>query len=797
MIIRNATIINKKRKRVMNLISRIVNVIILAMLFILFIRIFSAEQPYQSAWYILLIALGSLFSASDLVLVLKRKPSIVFYAFQFIEHSFFHSNDKFELTDFQKKFCELIYGLEQKNRFIYVFGKVDKGKTTAVLYLLKDMISNSSTWEEMPWPDNLVFIDCTSEKEEILDLFSISKPKNTRIKEFSGKIVVIDNIECLGSEFLKDNIGLFSSQKSLFIIIEDITGKNTLHEDVDLTKALLISDFNKNIISVQHDLDLFSYLIRLSPADREVFFSLYFLTRSSIFAKKEDLRKALKLSGRRLNKSLKTLEAFNLFVPFPFNNNYFYCRTKKEIETIESMFVNDLTYNETLKKIILTKSIHGESRWLCLIKCNDRVVNGFNEEMRLDLFHLAINNCNFNSLHDELERIIAITPSKAGTFLYERARLSFNIGNHKNAVEYYESLISTQKLEKRKAELQLRIIEANHGNPQDGNMKLINSWIKELFAIGGIYSLYAKYWDLHIMTEKGVFPVEEFGILRMKLARSHDMDNDRMNTFIQRCYSDEIRCLHILGTPLSNTLCEEYGDFLRSVDVKGSIRYTYFYNLHVKANTIQYINIPLSLIGDNSSYELEDLKLSAEIFYEKAFSSPYKGEKSLRVARIKKLELNMIAMNFDFDEALAQIKSFYIHSQMNNVSVHEAFCCTLLMKLFMIAPSNLNNDIGLITYFEKEIEENYTRGRSIYDEYDNKYGIFRLDFIYCLYNLLTSTTNEKTEDSLNALLALFSKKENYPKEEEVKNAIINRWEQNNLPKQYVLDVLKVYPIILQ
>jgi len=740
----------------------------------------------------------SLFSISDMLVICTKKQSIAFKITKNLGTRLGNRKrikDKFMLTSFQKQFCELIYGLEQKRRFIYVFGKAYKGKTTAIIYLLKDMVSNSSTWDEMPWPNNLYFIDCTGKKEDILDFFLTNESINTRINKFSGKIIIVDNIECMGDKFFEDNIGLFSSHKSLFIIIEDTVTKQKIKDDALLSNALHVSDFDKNIFNVRQNVNLFNQLLKLTHVDRTVFFSLYFLTLSSAFAKKDDICKSLGIRNRKLSKSLSAIKATNLFINFPFNENYYYCLSKIDIKNTEEIFTNDLAYNETLQKLFNTRSIDGECRWRCLVKCNIALIKDVDENERMKLFSVAVKNCNYNSLFDELETAISIAPEKSELFLFERAVLSFNTGNHKKAVEYYTVLLSVQRTRERRKELMLRIIESNHGNPNDNNMEMIEDWIVSLQEDGDIHALYAKYWDCHIKTEKGIFPVDEFRSLRLSL---NDIKAQKhvINAIKNRCYTDEIRCLHLLGETLPLSLCEEYKSFL--LEYKGNTRYEYFYNLYVEANTIHYVDMLELLIADGIDYDAYDMKIKAEFYYDRALGSLYKSEKSLRATRIKKLEVGMFAIDFDFDDALNQINLFLIHSQINFVTVHEAFCHTLLMKVHLIAPINFNNIDGFMISegAKNKIENHYLKGRATYSAYGNEYGVFRLDFLYKLYIILTANP-EQYDECFATLYDFTCTVVNYPKEKKIMHALQKRRQQNNLPKLYLSNIIRFYPIILQ
>lgn len=281
------------------------------------------------------------------------------------------------------------------------------------------------------------------------------------------------------------------------------------------------------------------------------------------------------------------------------------------------------------------------------------------------------------------------SPEKGKIFTYEKGFLSFHVGNHKEATDLFWSLINNQETTIKRKEIMLNIIQSNHGNPDQENMNTIYSFINYLKQNNDFYSVCAQYWETHIRSEKGEFDIESFHNIRNEI-KKHE-NNPIKNSIVQRCFTDEIRCYHILGRKPPMELYCSYRDFLK----KGSIiRFNYFYNLYVEANDIHYIRILESVLCENGN--VQELADSADYFYKLSLSSSYGDEKSLLATKIKHFDLKMLYADFNFEETVREINIFRTRSQMNNVKVQEAYCETLLIKAYILNPKNFSNDSGFV-----------------------------------------------------------------------------------------------------
>lgn len=798
MIIKNISLISKKTKLAILTINIIIDIILFV--FIISSVIFHYNDIDSSikdySWITIALAVFSLIPLGDCALIVSKRTSLAYSIIDRFERMFnIHQVYKYipQMNSFQQKFCEGIYGNPTSTHFIYVFGKINRGKTTAIFHLLKDFWVNSLPNKEILSIKNVTFIDCTNNRNEILDFFCLDSLANDRVRKFNSTLTILDNVECMGKEFIDLNHELFSSKYSAFVLIED-TDTEPLCGSKVLESATYIKDFHPNLLSIHRKIDISSFLDKSNTIDKAVFFALYFLTFSTVFIRKNDIREILNIKKHELNKSLKKIRDLQLFVPFPFESHYYYCPDYYNIKNTEKFFSSDVIYKDILSKFVKCNIVDAECRWVCLAKSSIEIINSISDTKRINLFKKATYNANYMGLYEELNEAIKKDPKKNNIFVYEKAYLSFYLGEYKQAASLYDQVIEQYKDNDLKKETMLHIIESTHGNQNQENMKMIKTLIRILKLNNDFYSLCAIYWELHIKTEQGIFSYKELDELRKRIEDFGYSDTSLSRSIIQRCFTDEIRCMHILGIEPESNVIKEFDNFL---DFSSPVRKEYYYNLCVEANTLHYVRLIESIIDDSNSLYIEDIFTSANQFYEMALNTNYKDRKSKMATELKHLDLLMYNAHFDFEYVKNQIQIFIIHSQVNNVSVHEAFGKTLLMKALIADPSNLSNEKGLCFSEDTmtQINENYISAKKIYNEFNNKYGIFRLDFIIKLFNLLIS--NESWDKMIPSLDILINENKDYIKEHNIVETIKDRINHKNCSKLFILSLIKAYPIILQ
>lgn len=798
MIIKNSNLLGKKQKKLILIISFVIDIIIVASMVAIIVITCNSTYIEESNNIFVLIILSILGSISiiDIIDIKRNKKSIAYsISKKFLKNVNTKNILPFNLNSTQQVFCETVFGMKDKSRYIYVFGKCNKGKSTAILYLLDGFSQNIDDLNEIPWINNFTFIDCTSNKKEILDYFLMNDPVNTRIRQFSNSLIVIDNIEHLGKTFFEENVGLFSSYKSLFIIIEDTKDDLPLYKLDSNNRCLLVSDFNSNVIGIKPIVNLFENLKKFNSTERKVFFSLYFLTYFSEFAYIYDVINIIKINKISLHRALNKIKELAIYIPFPFNTKYYYCSNRNYIKKIDNLLYDFSEYQTVLEMFVKSSSTNAECRWLCFIRSNDDIISNMPKDKKRALFHKALYNGKYFELYNELSNCIKNEHKKEKLLLYEKGFLSFYIGNHKNATAIFSELVNTFDSTNEKKEMMLHIIESSHGNPDSNNMNLICKFIGEMQAQNDFYSVCATYWKKHIDTEKGIFKPTAFSNLRKNIRSFPYCNNSLYRSIVHRCFLDEIRCCHILGNHPSNQFLSEYISFLKSCS---QARNDYYLNLYIEANTMHYVEIIDTMLSDNySSEDLFDLTKTAEVFYNKALSSTYSDEKSKRATKIKLLDLCMIYNDFDYEDTVNQINLFNIHSQINDVQVHEAFCETILIKAKILNPSNLSDEYRLIysNNLFKEIHNHFEKGYMIYQKYGNYYGMLRLDFLMLLFDLLKSGFSG--ENCVERLIKFKEECYKYPKELRIVEYILDRYKNNLCSTMLILSIIRAYPIILQ
>lgn len=786
MIINKCSIISKKQKRTILIVSIIVDIIAIILLILSIFFVFDEKNVFSE----LFINFIGIISLVDFINIILKRSSI---AWKLIKH--FNKNSKkstnissFELSTEQRKFCDKVIGISEKNSYIYLYGIKGKGKTTAVLYLLESL-TKCNDISEIPWSNNLTFIDCTSQKEDILGFFGVSSDLSERINKFNNSLVVIDNIERMGKIFLNENIDLFGSSKSFFLIIEDTDGDYSICDELQFANALFSKNFTSNVIGIKNQLNIYDILLAFNDNQKKIFFALCIATMSSTFACIKDIKKILGFSVFKYNNSLNKILSKNIFQRFPFNHNYLYCLDNSYIKIVEQQFQSDLLFNDVLKKFIHSELPSSECRWICLIKSEVPIINTISHTKRIQLFNKALYNGNYRTLYETIVNEIKKVPEKERVFTYEKGILAFHVGNHKEATELFWQLINSQEVAIKRKEIMLNIIQSNHGDPNQENMDAIYNFINYLKRDNDFFSLCAQYWETHIRSEKGEFDIASFNKIRQEIKKFEN--SPIKNSIVQRCFHDEIRCYHILCRKPPMELYSDYRNFLKKGNI---IRYKYFYNLYVEANDIHYMQIPESMLNGNSN--LQELAFSADYFYNLSLSSSYEDEKSLLATRIKRIDLKMIYDDFDFENTLHEINLFRTRSQMNNVKVQEAYCETLLIKSYVLNPHNFSNDLGFTLENETMIQVNnlYRSAKETYIKYNNKYGIMRLDFLL----LLIKTLHNNLNTNLNALIDFSDKCADYfYREQHMINEIIEKDKKNELTFAYILSIIRCYPIILQ
>lgn len=762
MIIKKISLIDKR----IVWISRIFSIVIFA--FVIAITIISVKNSESTDTILLIIeAFLIIVSLGDLITSIFMSKSIsISIMKKLIKHKY--KNSYKSLEEHQIKFINKHNGKLSFNKHIFLEGEKSTGKTKAVIEFIEHLWENIQIEEDIKKITNTIFIDCSTEKDDIILLFQ----NNNQISYFADKLIVIDNVEKLPQAFIDEYSDLFKSEKSLFIIIKDIEQKPNEYKNIQVTDI-----FDNGILYLALD-----DIQELDIIQKQIVVLICILSEITSLVNKHEIYTLLNSAGFSNNKKqLHTLKKKGIINFFHFHDNYIYLNKNITIET----HLNSNSKDDLFLLLIDNENTEALYKWLFLLRCSEITIRSINLEKKLKIFDEATASSEYSVMYNYLIKYEK-NESFSSAFLYEKAVLAFYMGKHKES-EYFLDILLSQSTLKRIDDIKLAIIQATHGSNAKGCIARITKYLDELSSSEGIYKIAADYWACHINTEKGIFQCEIFLDLIMQLGKYEP--TKLVNSLTQRCYTDYIRGRHIMGEK-SKINDAVFSDFLSFIGGNQK-RQLYYKNLYTKANEIHYIVIS-NLFIDNKGYTtIHPIIKTAENYYKYAISLEYGDKKSVMAAELKLIDLLFCFSDFDFNLAKQKICDFKKIAEYNAVDIFVAYGCTMLVKLHILDPKNMTNDRGL--YFDNEvldiISKNYREGIEIYEKYENSYGVFRLHFLNCLFMLYRGLNVASTLIQMKKLLET---KQDFRRENAIYQKLIDKYET-----MYLLSLIKSYPIILQ
>lgn len=791
MVIDKIYFINKKEKSLAIVLSVLILTLLVVLLIVLLI--FAEKIKNSSLLITVTLALLCTFSINDIYSLIKGNLTI--------GHKLLRILKKTKpivvvptSTALQNMVCEGVCnddkGLES---LVHIYGFPGRGKTTTAFFILRGIFLRTS--KSVTQIKEIIFIDCSLNKQKVLDLFHSGFDKARR---FDNTIVILDNIEQMGSYFLEVNRELFMSNKNLFILIEDSdNGKTGIQPN--LLKLAKRYDFNNNRPEQTTDPGLWIYVDNLPHEDKFIFFTIYF----GIYCKKYvQIKHIVEISEDQEEAVLKLLKNIEIqgkekkknvpFAIFPFNKEYVYCSDSSALEIIPRRYMEDEIYKKVLYACIRSNRFDKEGKWLCFIQNNCTEIGKTNQNERIRLFNKALSLGHFKLLYNALEQAIKIVPEKQHFLFYEYGVLCYYMGFHSRAFNLYQNYLKIIDKDA-KMRMLIRIIESVHGSSDDEVVLQIQKYM-DILRNDLYYKLYADYWQTHIGTEKGIFDIPRLLHICAEFERMKPAEDDFLYTeTVKRCYTDLIRCHHLLGIRPDDEIENGFEVFLKNTNKE---IYEYSFNLYIKAGNLQYIDIPQANFEDNET-KVSEMVIEANSYYEAAINSEYGDQKSRLALAVKKEDLNMVFVNANVKQAIHTAEYFLMHAQNNNARLHEAYADTILAKFKILDSNNTyqsTNTFQLAHYLKEDIETHIEKARNTYIKYKNVYGVFRLDFIQLMYMLYTGT--EYTE-ILELMQELTEKHASYAKESAIYIDLQERNQERRLTKMYVMWSIRSYMIVLQ
>ena len=393
-----------------------------------------------------------------------------------------------------------------------------------------------------------------------------------------------------------------------------------------------------------------------------------------------------------------------------------------------------------VNKVLLNSDKFPESAWISLAHLPYEQIKQISINEREKLFSSALKTGNFDRLYKSLLDELKYSPIKENMFLYEAGTLYFYNSEQDKAFEKYNILIEQAEFAEQQNRIILRIIESTHGDVNIATRNNINLYLEKLSSVNYEYQLYARYWKIHIETEKGNFFTDKYETLLKDLNAYKDNAQDQQIylEIVKRCYTDIIRSYHILKRALPSSILSDFISFLKEKYNENISIINYYDSLYVKANTSHYIDLLNDILNYKSCQDTYDCAVRE---YNQAIASGYENYKSVSACELKYIDLELYLNDniSNFQEYETKIKTFLTNAEINRVSVHVAYCKTLLAKLYMIQNLYDNEYRRLPNRKTKNSTINTClhEAKKIYTAYHNEYGIIRISILELLYKIAT------------------------------------------------------------
>lgn len=764
----------------------------LFLLCIVFIAMIISQYDSEkglSIWAIIMGIAGIISLVEIIVRKIFNKQSIIYSLLLIIYRN---RTYLFRPTKIQMEICSWINKKIQNGNGVLIYGKANTGKTMSVFIYLSQYIKHKEILKQFQWVKNIIYVDCKNNKSDVLDFFSEG---NENIYEKS--LIIIDNIEAMGEAFFENLAEIIKSSIGTFILLADV--KN-IQNDIYKTFELKEVNDRHGISLYNNDHDFVEMYETLSNKEKLVLLVIYYISLSVTLISVNDL--LFVLNKRTLFNSvywiLKSLIHKNIIAFFPFDHSYILLENQQEIIKNQSQFWETEINTTAIFKLLQKSGKFPESAWLSFIHLPYDILKEQPENKKQDLFQNALKCGNFGTLHKTLQNELIYCPDKEILFLYEIGTLYFyNSLQEKAFFKYNQLLTKTISIEQQYS-VRLRIIETTHGDINALTKSNIKSYLEALQEAGEPYSLFAEYWELHIETERGNFNISQYTNLLQKLIMLNEVSSvkDIQLELIKRCYTDIIRSNHILFTLPEQELIENFLKFI--LNIYDDTTYRYYKALYTEANTEHYINI-LDKILKKENCEFTYRR--AVDNYNIALSSGYENVKSVSACELKLIDLELYNPDniTEFDNYKAKINKFLSNAEINKVSVHVAYCKTLLAKLCMIR--NLQDENFYLATNKKNLDSNiktYLRdAKKIYIAFENEYGVIRIEFLEILYKIAIYSLDEDINNFLNKSADILRRHSEYQRERAIVKAIKTKIAENDSLHMFIIAIIKAYPIIMQ
>lgn len=540
------------------------------------------------------------------------------------------------------------------------------------------------------------------------------------------------------------------------------------------------------------------------------------------FVTKDDIIKVWKNLLPRYGKThclrcIKNLSKNKFLLPFPLIKNAFLFNESLAHEYKKKLFsipVFREYYYQCADYLYTSKFFNAvDLEWLFLIACKPCKIQTIPEIVREKQFYSCIESMNKRYVLTALEEEIALDKQKQLLFQLELGVLYIKTGLWSKARQVLKPYISKEKALSKIYQLQLQIIEADHGVDDDENLIILNK-ITNL-SDDPYIQFQAQYWTAHIKMEQGDFSTTVWADLQAKIEANSIWKARRTYPhLIHRITADACRTFFLQGSgdfKFFNQTLEFFKTYRLKPNLQEDLALEELENAHyIHYELVYQLGIwKIYHFQHDRSRSLEDslcindlIKEALKLYDKSIAQFLNSGVKTWRTAQIRRAELSLCGVSPNYIEILSQLDDFEHYAIENSVDVFNGYVACLQGKAFAIYA--LNEALGKEdNSYERSLENSlmsFKESIQIYNNYGNTFGALRSKMLYVLVNTIKMVS--EAEDYTQILeylnIELLQIKKSISAENKREQQVIMYL--TTMPSLKIADignVIKYYPIVLQ
>mgnify|MGYP001851502778 CR=1 FL=1 len=515
---------------------------------------------------------------------------------------------------------------------------------------------------------------------------------------------------------------------------------------------------------------------------------------------------------------IKWFSENRFILPFPLMENAFLFNEMLAYEYKKRLFFSEAfqeCYYKCTHYLYQTNFFNAsELEWLYLIACKPTEIQAVPHSTREKLFDSCIEVMSKSYVLAELEKEISLVPQKKSLFHMELGELYIKTGQWTDARQLLKPYIHQKDVPSNVYELQLQLIEADHGVDDSENLTMLNAICD--MSDKPYIKFQAQYWTAHIKMEQGDFSLATWENLQLKVKLNPEWNKEHTYShMVHRITADTCRTFFLKGggnpcffnqtlsffkifaskPPLQEDLA------LEELENAHYIHYELVYQLGIW-QMYQFKHDKGRSCNDSAS--LEELVDTALTQYSQSISKFLKaGVKTWRTALIRREELSLCCASPNFIKILSQLDDFDDYARENHVDVFSGYVSCLRGKalaIYALCEALGNED----TSYERRLKDSlaaFQRSIRVYEQYGNTFGVLRSKMLFTLVSAIKRigiSSNDPAE-VLNELIAqLEGMKEDFGREHIREQQVLKYLTTMRSPKiADIGNVIRYYPIVLQ